>query len=94
MPPSWTTCWPACGLPFVSVDVIPADVQRQAVATIGFWIFDNNAVALETPRAAVKVTRPQEVAVYLAMFDLLRAEAVHGEHARQMVVAIRDGTDS
>ena len=81
-------------LPFVSVDVIPADVQRHAVATIGFWIFDNNAVALETPSAAVKVTRPQEIAVYLAMFDKLRAEAVQGEHARQMVVAIRDETRS
>ena len=39
-------------LPFVSVDIIPADVHRQAIATIGFWIFDNNAVALETPTAA------------------------------------------
>ena len=76
-------------LPFVSVDVIPADIQRHAVATIGFWIFDNNAVALETPSAAVKVTRPQEIAVYLAMFDRLRAEAVQGSEARDLVAAVR-----
>ena len=44
-------------LPFVSVGIIPADIQRHALATIGFWIFDNNAVALETPTAAIKVTR-------------------------------------
>jgi len=81
-------------LPFVSVDVIPADVQRYALATIGFWIFDNNAVALETPTAAIKVTRPQEIARYLAMFDLLRAEAVQGGQARRMVVAIRDALES
>jgi len=31
-------------LPFVSVGVIPAGVQRQAVANIGFWVFDDNAV--------------------------------------------------
>jgi Domain of unknown function (DUF5753) len=37
-------------LPFVSVGVIPAAAQRHAIATIGFWIFDNNAVALETPQ--------------------------------------------
>ncbi len=74
-------------LPFVSVDVIPADVQRHAVATIGFWIFDNNAVALETPTAAIKVTRPQEIGRYLAMFDHLRAEAVRGEQARAMVTS-------
>ena len=76
-------------LPFVSVDVIPADVQRHAVATTGFWVFDNNAVALETPSAAVKVTRPQEIAVYLAMFDRLRAEAVQGSAARDLIAAVR-----
>lgn len=77
-------------LPFVSVDVIPADAQRYALATIGFWIFDNNAVALETPSAAVKVTRPQEIAVYLAMFDRLRAEAVQGHAASDLVRAVRE----
>lgn len=77
-------------LPFVSVDVIPADAQRHALATIGFWIFDNNAVALETPSAAVKVTRPQEIAVYLAMFDRLRAEAVQGHAASDLVRAVRE----
>jgi len=75
-------------LPFVSVGVIPADVQRYALATIGFWIFDNNAVALETPTAAIKVTRPQEIARYAAMFDLLQNEAVYGNHARQLVAKV------
>jgi hypothetical protein len=59
------------------------------VATIGFWIFDNNAVALETPSAAVKVTRPQEISVYLSMFDRLRAEALQGSAARDLVAAVR-----
>ena len=81
-------------LPFVSVDVIPADIQRHALATIGFWIFDNNAVALETPTAAIKVTRPQEIARYLAMFDLLRAEAVQGREARDLVQAVRASLDT
>ncbi len=46
-------------LPFVSVGVIPAGAQRNAIATIGFWIYDDSAVALETPSAAIKVTRPR-----------------------------------
>lgn len=75
-------------LPFVSVGVIPADIQRRAIATIGFWIFDNNAVALETPTAAVKVTRPQEIARYVAMFDHLRQEAVHGHDARRLIASV------
>jgi hypothetical protein len=72
-------------LPYVSVGIIPADAQRHAVATTGFWIFDNNAVALETPTAAIKVTRPQEIALYVAMFDRLQNEAVYGEDARLLV---------
>ncbi len=75
-------------LPFVSVGVIPADSQRHAIATIGFWIFDNNAVALETPTAAIKVTRPQEVALYVAMFNQLHDQAIYGHDARQLVASV------
>ena len=75
-------------LPFVSVGVIPADAQRYAIATIGFWIFDNNAVALETPTAAIKVTRPHEIAQYVAMFAHLQNEAIYGHEARQLVARV------
>jgi hypothetical protein len=78
-------------LPFVSVAVIPASIQRRAIATIGFWIFDDNAVALETPTAAIKITRPGEIARYAAMFDHLHQEAVHGHQARQLIAAILAG---
>jgi len=74
-------------LPFLSVGVIPADAQRHAVATVGFWIFDNSAVALETPTAAIKVTRPQEIALYARMFDMLQKEAVYGTDARGLISA-------
>lgn len=75
-------------LPFISVGIIPADVQRRAIATIGFWIFDNNAVALETPTAAIKVTRPHEIARYAAMFDQLQREANYGHGARKLVAQV------
>ena len=44
---------------------------RGCVASVGFWIFDNNAVALESPTAAIKVTRPKEIALYATLFDQL-----------------------
>lgn len=75
-------------LPFVSVGVIPVDARRHAIATIGFWIFDNNAVAMETPTAAIKVTRPQEVARYVAMFSQLQQEAIYGHDARQLIAKV------
>lgn len=77
-------------LPFVSVGITAADARRRAIATVGFWIFDNNAVALETPTAAIKVTRPQEIALYARMFDQLQSEAVYGRRARQLVESARD----
>jgi transcriptional regulator with XRE-family HTH domain len=78
-------------LPFVSVGIIPADVQRHAIASIGFWIFDNNAAALETPTAAIKVTRPQEIALYVALFDQLHAEAIYGHRARRLIAEVLAG---
>jgi transcriptional regulator with XRE-family HTH domain len=75
-------------LPFISVGVIPANAQRHAIATTGFWIFDNNAVALETPTAAIKVTRPQEIALYASMFAKLQAEAVYGADVRRLVTNV------
>jgi hypothetical protein len=75
-------------LPSVSVGVIPADALRYAIATIGFWIFDDNAVALETPTAAIKVTRPQEIASYVSMFNRLQREAVHGQAVRRLITTV------
>ncbi|MGH3714297.1 MAG: helix-turn-helix domain-containing protein [Micromonosporaceae bacterium] len=75
-------------LPFVSVGIIPADARRYAIATIGFWIFDSNAVVLETPTAAIKVTRPDEIAQYVKLFELLQAEAIYGQDARQLIADV------
>lgn len=75
-------------LPFISVGVIPADAQRYAIATTGFWIFDNNAAALETPTAAIKVTRPQEIALYAAMFEQLQEQALYGKDARRLIADV------
>jgi hypothetical protein len=75
-------------LPYVSVGIIPADLRRHAIATTGFWIFDNNAVALDTPTAAIKVTRPQEIALYVTMFEKLQGEAVYGRAARRLIATV------
>jgi hypothetical protein len=61
-----------------SVGLIPAGVRRRAITSIGFWIFDRNAVALETPTAAIKVTRPQQIGLYESLFEELPAEALYG----------------
>jgi hypothetical protein len=75
-------------LPYLSVGIIPAAHQRSALATVGFWIFDNDAVAIETPTAAIKITRPTEIALYAAMFKGLQSEAVYGDDARRLIARI------
>ncbi|GAA3260801.1 DUF5753 domain-containing protein [Dactylosporangium siamense] len=74
--------------PYVSVGIIPADAQRRAIASIGFWIFDEAAVALETPTAAIKVTRPNEIELYVELFNQLQAEAIYGHDARRLIAEV------
>lgn len=72
-------------LPNVSVGVVPMMTERSGVPSAGFWIFDNGLVALETPTASIEVTQPNEIALYLRMFEHLQTAAVYGERARRLV---------
>lgn len=73
-------------LPNVSLGIIPLMVERTAVGSAGFWIFDGSLVALETPTASIDVTRPQEIDQYVRMFGVLAAApAVYGRAARDLV---------
>ncbi len=72
-------------LPTISLGIIPMMTERPAVASAGFWIFDNVLAALETPTASIEVTRPQEIELYARMFDRLLAAAIHGKDARALI---------
>ena len=75
-------------LPSVSLGVIPLMKQRSGVPPAGFWIFDNNMTALETPSAAITVTQPSEIALYGRMFDVVKAAALHGAEARTLIANV------
>lgn len=77
-------------LPTVSLGIIPLMVERAAVASIGFWMFDDTLVALETPTASIEVTRPQEIDLYARMFTQLQSAAVHGPAARGIITTVLD----
>lgn len=77
-------------LPNLSVGLIPSMVERQAIGSTGFWVFDDRLVRLETPTASIEVTQPQEVALYARMFDALRKPAVYGRDARAVILGILD----
>ena len=73
-------------IPTVSLWVIPMMTERTAVASAGFWIFDDSLVALETPTASIEVTRPQEIELYTRMFEHLKAPALYGAPARALII--------
>lgn len=75
-------------LPNVSLGIIPLMTEREAVASAGFWIFDDHLVALETPTASVQVTQPAECDLYIRMFEVLRRSAVYGRDARALILAV------
>jgi hypothetical protein len=75
-------------LPFVSVSVIPADVQRRAMATVGFWIFDDSRGRAGDADRGHQGHPPERGGLYISMFDRLQREAVRGEAARQLIAAV------
>ena len=75
-------------LPAVSLGIIPMMAERTAVASAGFWIFDNSLVALETPTASIEVTRPQEIELYARMFEHLKTPALYGPAARALIIKV------
>jgi hypothetical protein len=78
-------------IPTVSLGIIPMMTERDAVASAGFWIFDNSLVALDTPTASIEVTRPQEIELYTRMFEHLKASARYGAAARALIIkALRE----
>lgn len=75
-------------LPNVSLGIVPLMGERQVVGSTGFWIYDESLVSLETPTASIDVTQPQEISMYLRMFERLRQGAIYGRPARSLIVSI------
>ncbi len=81
-------------LPNVSLGIVPMMIERTAVGSSGFWIFDDSLVALETPTASIQVNRPQECELYARMFEVLKSPAVYGRAARDLIAKVIDELDS
>ncbi len=77
----------AGSLPAVSLGIIPMATPRRAQwPHETFHIHDDTMVAVETISAAVNITQPSEIALYLKAFEDLRSMAVYGAAARALIV--------
>jgi transcriptional regulator with XRE-family HTH domain len=81
-------------LPRVSLGIIPQTAPRRTFTQVGFWIYDNAMVGVETPTAKLEITQPREIRLYAEMFEHLRQSAIHGAQARALITrAITDLTN-
>jgi len=80
----------AMGNPAVSLGIIPLMTQRFNAPSTPFLIFDEELVGLETPTATIEVTRPDEIALYVKLFDHLEQAAVYGAAARGLILKALD----
>jgi Domain of unknown function (DUF5753) len=74
----------------VSIGIIPASAGLGAHTQTAFWIFDDVLVKVETLTAALDISRPAEIALYLTVFEQMRLAAIFGAAAREMVLRARD----
>ncbi|MFI5754620.1 helix-turn-helix domain-containing protein [Streptomyces sp. NPDC051569] len=81
----------AGALPSVSLGVIPAATPSRSIWPMEtFHMYDDTLVSLELLSARVTVTQPSEIALYMKAFEELRAMAVYGAAARELIVRAID----
>ncbi|MGD3106469.1 helix-turn-helix domain-containing protein [Streptomyces sp. YGL11-2] len=77
----------AGALPAVSLGVIPKTVRERKQWPIEtFHVYDDRIVSIELASARVRITQPDEIALYLKAFERLREMAVYGAAARALIV--------
>lgn len=74
----------------VSIGIIPAAAGLGAHTQTAFWIFDNDLVKVETLTAALDITRPDEIDIYVTVFDQMQRIAKYGRNARALIHQARD----
>jgi hypothetical protein len=75
--------------PHVALGIIPYGRVRTIWPGDGFYIFDEKLVRSAHWTAAFRTNRPDEIATFLKIFALLRAQAVYGPAARELIEAAR-----
>lgn len=77
----------AGALPSVSLGIIPMLTgERVQWPRETFHIYDDELVSVELVSARVRITQPDEIALYLKAFEQLRGMAVYGSEARALIL--------
>jgi transcriptional regulator with XRE-family HTH domain len=71
----------------VNIGVVPAGTMWPFHADNGFWMYDTDAVIIETLTAELRLTHVDEIAVYARVHAALAETAVYGTAARVRIAA-------
>lgn len=81
-------------LPNVHLGIIGLGTVYTIAPWHGFWIYDNDAVLIETYSAGLHLSQPQEIELYGRIFDELAEIARHGRAARTIITNVIDELSS
>jgi transcriptional regulator with XRE-family HTH domain len=77
----------AGALPQVSLGIIPSATRERVVWPQElFHVYDDTLVSVELLSARIRITQPDEIALYLKAFEQLRSMAVYGAEARTLIL--------
>jgi transcriptional regulator with XRE-family HTH domain len=79
----------AMDLPRVSVGIIPATAGMGAHTQTAFWIYDDSLVQVETLTAGLDITRPEEIELYVTVFEQMKRTAMFGRNAKALIARAR-----
>lgn len=77
------------GLPNVRFGVLPLGVEYPHLLPHGFWVVDDE-VTVELVHAELRITDPEQVAIYNKLTDRLWSVAVEGDEARRLLLRLAD----
>jgi transcriptional regulator with XRE-family HTH domain len=77
-------------LPNVRLGIIGIKTAYTVAPWHGFWIYDADAVLVETYSAGLNLAQPQEIELYSRIFDELAGVASYGRAARMIITEAID----
>ncbi|MER7771606.1 helix-turn-helix transcriptional regulator [Kitasatospora sp. NPDC096140] len=77
------------GLDTVSLGIVPFEARLKLPPANGFWIHDERLVIVEDWHAELWLDQPENVSLYLRVWETLAASAVYGAEAHKVITRCR-----
>ncbi|MFI8457601.1 helix-turn-helix domain-containing protein [Kitasatospora sp. NPDC085464] len=77
------------GLDTVSLGIVPFEARLKLPPANGFWIHDERLVIVEDWHAELWLDQPENVSLYLRVWEALAASAVYGADAHKVITRCR-----